>query len=114
MIAQTIIISKPIYEFVIGPLIPLATGWMTRYTLPGWLKGLLTLFLNFVVAFLTTNASSGTAVFSTQTLYTALIGFALSVATYQAIWSKTPLTSSRPDSKLAPNFGIGKKENPGE
>lgn len=107
-------ISSPLVTIIVSQLIPLITGLLTKYALPGWAKGLITLLLNAVVAFLTTNSEAGTAIFSTQTLYTAMVGFALSVVTYLAIYSKTPLTSSKPDNVLAPNFGIGKKENPGE
>jgi hypothetical protein len=105
-----ITVSHPLFVFITGPLIPLVTGLLTKLSLPGWVKGLITLLLDAVVAFLTTNAADGIAVFSTQTLVTAVVAFAISVTFYQAIWRNTPLTSSKPENKLLPNFGIGKAE----
>jgi hypothetical protein len=105
-----ITVSNPVYLLITG-LIPLLTGFITKINLKGQWKGLITLFLNSVLAFLTANAVKGeAAAFSWQTLITAFVGFAISVSTYQAVWSKTRLTSSKPDSLLLPNFGIGKAE----
>jgi uncharacterized membrane-anchored protein len=106
-----ITVSNPVYLLITG-LIPLLTGLVTKINLNGQWKGLITLFLNSVLAFLTANVVKGSdfAAFSWQTLVTAFVGFAISVSTYQAVWSKTRLTSSKPDSLLLPNFGIGKAE----
>lgn len=106
---MTIVIAHPLLVLILNTIIPVVTGLITTYPLVGWAKGLITLFLNAVVAFLTVNAAGDTAVFSTQTLWIAVIGFVLSVVSYLAVWSRTRLTSSRPDSLLFPNFGIGPK-----
>jgi hypothetical protein len=108
MFGATIEVSHPIFVYVTGPLIPLLTGILTKFKLAGWIKGCITLTLNAVVAFLLANAVNGVASFSTETLATALIGFALSIVYYIAIWRNTPLTSSKPDNYLLPGFGFGK------
>lgn len=109
MWATDIEISHPIFVFVTGPLIPLVTGILTKFSLPGWIKGVITLALNALVAFFTAHAFSGKVIFSTQTLTTALAGFALSVVYYIAIWKNTPLTSSKQENYLFPGFGFGKE-----
>ena len=109
MIAADIQVAHPVFVFITGPLIPLVTGILTKFVLPGWVKGLITLTLNAVVSFLAVNAVDNVAMFSTETLTTALIGFALSVVYYIAIWKNTPLTSSKKDNYLLPGFGLGKE-----
>jgi hypothetical protein len=114
MWAAEIVVDHPWFVFITGSLVPLVTGIITTFKLSGFIKGLITLFLNSVIAFLTINTIDGTAVFSSQTLYIALFGFALSVVNYTALWRNTPLTSSKKENWLFPGFGIGKKETANE
>lgn len=109
-----ITINHPILVLIMDTLVPVVTGLITTYALVGWAKGLITLFLNSLVAFLTSVTSDGTAIFSTQTLWVAVIGFIISVVSYISIWSRTKFTSSREDSAFNHNFGIGPKIDEGE
>jgi uncharacterized membrane protein YvlD (DUF360 family) len=103
-----IVISAPIVTLIVALLIPIVNGYFTKITLSGGVKGLITLVLNTLVAFITTaTTAEGTAVFSKQTAYTAAVGFIISVASYVGIYKPADLTSSEPDGKLSPNSGIG-------
>lgn len=102
-----IVISAPIVTIIMSLLIPLINGLLTKYTVSGAVKGVITLLMNTVMAFITTNASdTGAALFSLQTLMTATLGFIVSVATYAGIYRPAKITSSTPDGKLGPTTGV--------
>jgi hypothetical protein len=95
-------------SLIISLVIPVLTGLVTKVTLPGAAKGVLTLVLNGVAALVTTaTLADGTAVLSGQTVVTWLIGLGVSVAMYLGVWKPAGVTSSAPDGKLAPNAGLG-------
>ena len=102
------VIAAPIVMTVISLIIPLVTGLLTKYTLPGWIKGIITIVLNAIAAaILTATQADGTAVFSNATLMTAIYGVIISVVTYLSVYKSAGLTSSSPDGALAPRAGIG-------
>ena len=110
MIAEQVLytVSAPVVTLIVALLIPIVNGLITKYTLPGGIKGLITLALNTIMAFITTSMSAtGAAVFSVQTLYTAALGFVVSVASYSGIYRGLGLTSSSVNGKLGPDTGIG-------
>jgi len=103
-----VVISAPVITIIASLLIPIVNGIFTKITMSGFVKGLITLGLNAVMAFITTNASdTGAAVFSLQTLETAAVGFVISVAMYAGIYKPAKITSSLPDGKLSPESGLG-------
>jgi hypothetical protein len=103
-----VIISAPVVTFIVALLVPIVNGLFTKYSLSGAVKGFITLVMNTVVAFITTNASdTGASVFSMQTLYTAAVGFVISVAMYMGIYKPAKLTSSSLSGKLSPDKGLG-------
>jgi hypothetical protein len=105
---SVIVISAPLVTLIVALLVPIVNGLLTKYTLSSAVKGMITLVLNTVVAFITTNMSdTGAALFSTQTLYTAALGFVISVAMYLGIYKPANLTSSKLGGKLAPDKGLG-------
>lgn len=102
-----IVISAPVVTIIMSLLIPIINGLITKYSVSGAVKGFITLVLNAIVAFITTNASdTGAALFSLQTLETAALGFVISVAIYAGIYRPAKITSSTPDGKLGPNSGV--------
>lgn len=92
---------------VVALFIPIVTGIVTKASLSSWWKGLITLVLNLVnAAVVGAVVSDGGAVWSEETLIAALIGLAVSVATYAGIYKPAGVTSEA-GGKLAPNTGIG-------
>jgi hypothetical protein len=105
---SVIVISAPVVTLLVAVIIPIVNGIITKYTLPTWIKGFITLAMNTVVSMITTAASNtGAAVLSLQTLMTAAVGFITSVAMYSGIYRPANLTSSTVDGKLSPESGIG-------
>lgn len=103
-----VVISAPIVTVIVALLVPIVNGLLTKFTLSGGVKGFITLAMNTVMAFITTNASdTGAAVFSLQTLWTAALGFIISVAIYMGIYRPANITSSTPTGKLGPETGLG-------
>lgn len=93
---------------VVSLFIPILTGIVTKASLASYWKGLITLVLNLVnAAVVGAVVVDGSAVWSEQTLIVALIGMAISVATYLGIYKPASLTSSTNDGKLGPNSGLG-------
>lgn len=109
MLADTdnlFVISAPIVTIISALLIPILNGLLTRITVSGGIKGLITLVMNTIMAFITTTVSdTGAAIFSYQTLYTAVVGFLISVAIYAGVYRPAEITSSSPAGKLGPNTG---------
>ena len=103
-----IVIAAPVLTIIVALVIPLINGLLTKVTLPGAVKGVITILLNAIWAFIATaTTAEGTAVFSRTTLYTAVLGSVISVVTYFNIYKPMKLTSSTPEGKLGPNTGIG-------
>jgi small basic protein len=102
------VIAAPVVMTVVSLLIPLVTGLATKYTLPGWVKGFITILLNAIAAaIVTATQADGTAVFSNELLMTTVYGTIISVVAYLAVYKSAGLTSSAPDAKLAPRAGLG-------
>jgi hypothetical protein len=103
-----IVINAPIVTILVALVIPLINGVITRWTLATFWKSMITLALNAISAFITASiVDNGDVVFSRPTLYTWLLGSAISFATYARIYKPLNVTSSTPTGRLAPNSGIG-------
>jgi small basic protein len=92
---------------IISVFIPIVTGLLTKYGLPGWIKTLITLALNAIsAAVVAARLADGSAVVSQSVIVSALIAFGLSVVAYESFWVKLNVTSSKPEGKLAPSRGL--------
>lgn len=107
-IVGSITLSSLTVTLLISLFIPIATGILTKSTLAGYWKGLLTLILNgFNAALVQATVADGGAFFSRETLVTTLIGLAISVTSYLGIYRDAGLTSSATNGKLFPASGLG-------
>ena len=89
------VISAPAVTLIAAIVIPLLNGVLTKATWSSWVKGLVTLILNGVVALFTTGRlADGTAVFGEQMLFTWFLGFATSMLTYLGVYRPARITSS--------------------
>jgi len=98
---STVVIAAPIITIIVSLLIPLINGFLTKASTPGGVKALGTIILNAISALITTGlvVDGGTA-WSTTTLYTALLGCVISIATYAGVYKPMGVTSN-PGGKLA-------------
>lgn len=105
-------VSSPLLTTLIGVVIPIVTGIVTKYTLPAGAKAIIMLFLNAVAGFLVTaTTADGVAVFSRQTFFTAALSFVVAVASYAGLYRPLNVTSSTPNGALLPTMGIGPAVN---
>jgi hypothetical protein len=92
-------------RIIVSVVIPLLVGVLTKASWSGTVKGLLSLFLNFVSAgVIAATTENGNAVWSQATLREAVLGFAVSVAIFLGGWKQAGI-SSAPGGKLA-NVGV--------
>lgn len=102
------IINAPVVTFISALLIPLINGLLTKYTLSSNVKTFITIVLNAVVALFAANArDDGSALFTTSTIASFALATTISLLTYAKVYKPVGLTSSTPDGKLAPQFGLG-------
>lgn len=104
---------------LISFIIPVLTGVLTKATLATAWKGVITLVLNGVAAFVTSaTLVDGTATITQQAIVQWALGMAISVAMYTGIYKKAGITSSTytpsgtdvaVPGKLAPAVGLGPK-----
>jgi putative effector of murein hydrolase LrgA (UPF0299 family) len=104
-------LSAFVVSLVVGTLIPILTGIVTKASLSSGVKGLITLVLSMVSAAVTAAVvSDGSAVFSRDTLLLFFITFVQGIAAYYGVLKPLGVTST-PNSEgkagLAPGTGIG-------
>lgn len=105
---EFIVINAPIVTIVMGLLIPVLNGLLTKWTMPSWVKFAITALMNTVVAVFTANAAdNGDVVFSRPTLYSAILGTVISFVAYNGLYKPLNVTSSTPTGRLAPRRGLG-------
>lgn len=91
----TVVIPATGVTMLVAVFIPVLTGLLTRRTTSGFVKGLITLVANGIVAGLTTaQLADGSAVVSWQFFVSWFVGFITSVGLYTGLWSKAGVTSS--------------------
>ena len=89
------VIASPIVTLIVSLLIPLINGLVTTRRTAGWVKGVVTILLNAISALITNGMiADGSSVFSSATLYTAILGTTISVVSYFQLWRPLNLTSS--------------------
>jgi len=89
-------------SLLLSLVIPVVTGFVTKATLSANWKGVTTLLLNGVAAFVTAAILvDGSATFTQQAITQWAIGMGVSVAMYTGIYKKAGITSS----EYVPTFG---------
>lgn len=92
---STVALAAPIVTIIVGLLIPILNGLLTKLSTSSGVKALLTTFLAGASAVVTNGIlADGSSVFTTQTLYTFLITWGISVLSYVGLYKNLGLTSS--------------------
>lgn len=87
---------------ILGTVIPLLTGLVTKLTTSNKVKGVLTLTLSAVAGVVTQSlVDGGGAILSDETLILAALAWVQSIATYVGFWQNFDINA-----KLAPNKGL--------
>lgn len=104
-------------SLLISLVIPVVTGFVTKATLSSAWKGVITLVLNGLAAFITASILvDGSAQFTQQAISQWAIGMGVSVAMYTGVYKKAGITSSEfiphvgdapVEGKLGPAKGLG-------
>ncbi len=110
--ATPFILIAPTVMAVIGLIIPVINGALTKYTLPSGVKAIITIVLNAVASLiLTSTQADGTALISNATFNTFLFGTLVSIGSYVGLYRPLNITSSTPNGKLGPDVGVGPVTN---
>ena len=93
-------LSAFVVSILISVFIPIFTAIVTKLSTDSKVKGYVTLAGNFIATSIVTwKVADGSAVFSKETLATALIGFVISTASYWGLYGDI-------NAKLLPDKGI--------
>jgi hypothetical protein len=80
---------------ILGTIIPLITGLLTKLSTPAWVKAVLTAALSTVAGALNVSlVDGGGAVVSQSTVISAVLTFIVAVATYAGFWRPLAVSSS--------------------
>lgn len=103
-----LILTAQTVEIIVGVLLPLVVGLVTKLTASPPVKSFLLLVLSLVGSTIS-NAivSDGTAVFSQDMIVQIVTTWVIAIASYYGLWRPSG-TSAAVNLKTA-NFGIGKK-----
>lgn len=92
---STVVIAAPVVTIIISLLIPVINGFLTKAGTPAGVKAIGTIILNAVWALFASGVlADGTAVFSSTTLYTALLGCVISIVSYAGVYKPMNVTSN--------------------
>lgn len=102
-LGATVSLDATMVAILAGAVIPLLTGLVTKLSASPGLKGLLSLLLSVVVAFISqfVIATDGTFEIETAVVY-LFVSFTSAIASYYGVWKPTGATTH-----LAPNSGLG-------
>lgn len=105
-----ITISPIMVILIAGTIIPIISGWATKYS--SKLTGPLDLVLTAVAALLATNVTAGGgAVLSKETLYNFVLTLAATLAAYYKVWKPLGVTNNPNNptgaAKLGADKGLG-------
>lgn len=99
---STIVIAAPWVTIIVSLLIPVLNGLLTTVTTSSGVKAILTIVLNAAWSLIASGLlADGTAVFSSTTLYTAIVGCVISIASYVGLYRPMNVTSTGQNGKLA-------------
>lgn len=88
-------LSPFVVSTILGTVIPILTGILTKATTPAWVKTVLTLLLSAVVGLINVSlVDGGGAVISQSALVSAILAFIVAIASYVGIWRPNGVTSS--------------------
>ena len=90
---------------VIGPLLPVVVGLISKSKAAAQLKAVLTIAVSFVAG-LINQIVEGTAVWSKELAIATVIAYVVTIASYLGVYK-----NFEANSKLLPNFGFGKPQN---
>lgn len=92
---STVVIAAPIVTIIVSLIIPLINGFLTKPSTPSGVKAIGTILLNAAAALITNGVvADGSSVFSTATLYTAILGAVISIVTYAGVYKPLNVTSN--------------------
>lgn len=92
---STVVIAAPIVTVIVSLLIPLINGFLTKASTPTSVKAIGTIVLNAAWALIANGVlADGSSVFSTSTLYTAILGTIISITTYVGVYKPINVTSN--------------------
>lgn len=107
--ASPLVIAAPLQTLIVGLVIPIVVGLITKATLSAGVKAIIMIVLDGANALLAVSQlPDGSASVGRIAFYTAVTGIITSAATYLGVYRPLKLTSSTSDGRLGPNFGIGK------
>lgn len=96
-------LSSVAVTLILGTIIPLLVGLITKLNASSKLKGALMLALNAVQGLIiASKTGSGGAVFTTDALVLFLAGVGVSLISYYGLYKPNDVPA-----KLAPDFGVG-------
>lgn len=88
-------LSPFVVSTILGTVIPLITGFVTKLTTPAWVKAVITAVLSGVAGLINVSlVDGGGAVISQSAFVSAVLTFIVAVATYAGIWRPMAVTSS--------------------
>lgn len=88
-------LSPFVVSTILGVLIPLITGILTKVTTPAWVKAVGTIILSGIAGLINVSlVDGGGAVISQSAFVSAVLTFIVAVATYAGFWRPTGVTSS--------------------
>ena len=94
-------------QMVLGLLVPIAVGLLTKLSTSSGVKAVLMLILNAVQTLIVqATMADGSAVIDKATFFSWLLATVISVAMYAGVYKPLNVTSSTPDGKLAPTKGV--------
>lgn len=104
-----ITLNSTFVVIIVGTLIPILVGVMTKLDASPRIKSIINIVLNGVQALIVSSVTAdGAAAISKQTAVLWALGVITSIATYLGVWKPNNIPQ-----KLLPNVGIGgSSENP--
>lgn len=94
-------------QLLIGLVVPIVVGLITKLTTSSGLKALVMLVINAAQTLLVqATMADGTAIISKQTFIVWIFALIVSVASYAGVYKPLNLTSSTEGGKLSPNRGL--------
>lgn len=101
-------VNNTLVTLLVGAVIPLVVGLLTREDNPAWVKiGLAAAVTAVANYFLQTIQDDGTAVLSQEWLVQAVVMFATALGTYARIWSPLARDQGTTVSSIgSPSFGV--------
>lgn len=98
-----ITINSTFVTIIVGTLIPILVGILTKFDASPRVKSIISIVLNAIQALIVSSVTAdGAAAISKQTAILWALGVITSVATYTGVWKPNNVPA-----KLLPNVGIG-------